>query len=354
MARIDIAITSYQYGRFLRQSASSVLAQDFRDLRLLIIDNASTDGSQQIAQDIAACDSRVELILNPENKGFHDSINRAIDWAQGDYFVLLDADDLLAPGALSFSIAFLDQNPSVAFAYGVEGRLISERLDPARCDPMIPRWRITEGEDFIRRTCWDSFCDIGAPAVVRRTSAQKAAGHYRRELPRTCDFEMYLRLGLQGSVANTTKMLGIRRIHTAQLSTPYNGRPVLDFLEHEAAFNSFFENEGRALSDYGRLRELARVKLGEYAYWHGLADRICGSGDASEQFDFALDRRGVSNLFPPLVFLLKKRWLRSLWRMVQRRFMKPPPPPFYPMPVGGPGRSEMRRLKKLMHRYGSQ
>ena len=72
MAKIDIAITCYQYGQFLRHSAGSVLSQDFRDLRLLIIDNASTDGSQQIAQDIAASDNRVELILNSENRGYHD------------------------------------------------------------------------------------------------------------------------------------------------------------------------------------------------------------------------------------------------------------------------------------------
>ena len=261
---------------------------------------------------------------------------------------------MLAPGALSFSIPFLEKNPSVAFAYGVEGRLISERLDPARCDPLLPRWRIVGGEDFIRRTCWDSFCDIGAPAVVRRTSAQKAAGHYRLELPRTCDFENYLRLGLAGSVASTNKLLGIRRVHSAQLSTPYNNRPVLDFREHEAAFNCFFKHEGRLLADSPRLQEMARVKLGEYAYWHGLADLLRGSPHSSEQFVFASERRGVSNWLPPLAFLMKKRWLRSAWRTLQRRFMKPLPPPDFPQQSANQSRSETRYMKKLMQRYGSQ
>jgi glycosyltransferase involved in cell wall biosynthesis len=328
MARFDIAITSYQYARYLWESANSVLTQDYRDLRLLIIDNASTDGSQQVAKDIAASDDRVSLILNEENRGFQNSFNRAIDWAQADYLIILDADDLLAPGALSYAAAFLDKNPSVALAYGTEGRLISDRLDPGRSDPMFPRWHVVDGQDFIRRTCWDSFCDIGAPAVVRRTSAQKAAGHYRSELVRTCDFEIYLRLGLVGRVASTNKMLGIRRMHESQLSAPYNRRPLLDFIEHEAAFANFFKNEGRELADSARLQEMARVKLGEYAYWHGVADLLRGDSNASEQFAFAAERRGVS--LPPLVFLMKQRWLRSFWRAVRRQVMSPLPPPRYP------------------------
>ena len=201
MPSVDIAITSYQYARFLRQSSYSVLSQDFTNLRLLIIDNASTDGSREVAQQIAASDKRVTLMLNEENRGFIHSFNRAIDWAAGNYLVILDADDLLAPGSLSASVKFLEKNPDVAFAYGIEGRLIDGLLDPARCGAKHSRWQVTDGHAFIRRTCWDSFCDIGAPAIVRRTSAQKKAGYYRSDLPRTCDFEMYLRLGLVGSVA---------------------------------------------------------------------------------------------------------------------------------------------------------
>lgn len=325
MPSVDIAITSYQYARYLRQSASSVLSQDFTNLRLLIIDNASTDGSREVAQQIAASDKRVTLILNEENRGFIHSFNRAIDWAAEDYLVILDADDLLAPGSLSSSVAFLEKNPEVAFGFGIEGRLHDGFLDPARCGTQRSSWRVTDGHAYIRRTCWDSFCDIGAPAVIRRTSSQKKAGHYRSDLPRTCDFEMYLRLGLIGSVANTNQMLGIRRLHGAQLSVPYNARPVLDLQEHEAAFDSFFAHEGRSLPDAERLRRLAHVKLGEYSYWQGMSQWMRQRPDATESFDFAVSRRGKSNFSPPVSFLFKKRWLRSAWRTLRRLSLKPLP-----------------------------
>jgi len=325
MASIDVAIPCYQYGSFLRASVMSVLTQDVPNLRVLIIDNASTDGSREIAEEIAAADSRVTLVLNEVNRGFHDSYNRAVDWASADYFVLLDADDLLVADALARGIAFLDSHPDVAFLYGVEGRLVDGRLDPGRCDPPVSRWNVVEGIDFIRTTCWDSFCDIGAPAVIRRTSAQKSAGHFRQSLIRTCDFEMYLRLAMVGDVAATNHVLGIRRMHRAQASTPYSERPIRDFEEHEAAFASFFAHEGAALPNARVLHAMSRRKMGDYVYWYGMWQLLHGRPDAREAFDFAAERRPAQTWLPPLTFLLKKRWIRSLWRAGRRARREPAP-----------------------------
>src|SRR6201999_3087896 len=91
LASVDVAMPSYQYAPFLRDCVMSVLTQPIPQLRVLIIDNASTDGSAEIARELAAADSRVTLMLNEHNRGLHDSCNRAVDWADADYFVLLDA-----------------------------------------------------------------------------------------------------------------------------------------------------------------------------------------------------------------------------------------------------------------------
>lgn len=322
MTSIDVAIPSYQYAAFLREAAMSVLSQDVENLRLLIIDNASTDGSVEIAEGIAASDSRVTLILNDQNRGSHDSSNRALDWAEADYFVLLDADDVLAAGSLSLGTAFLDDHPDVALLYGVEGRLTDGLLDPGRCDARSTRWHVATGEQFIRRTCWDSFCDIGAPAVIVRTTAQKKAGHYNEELVRTWDFEMYLRLALIGDVASTNRVLGIRRMHSAQLSTPFEEDRIRDFVEHEAAFSSFFANDGAALPNARELATMSRRKMGDYVYWYAMWQRMHGH-DARQAFEFAAEHRRAPGWAPPLTFLLKRRWLRSMWRAGRRVIHEP-------------------------------
>jgi glycosyltransferase involved in cell wall biosynthesis len=321
---VDVFIPSYQYGAYLRECAMSVLSQQVSNLRLLIIDNASTDGSRQIAEEIAASDSRVTLIFNDENRGFHHSFNRAIDWASADYFVILCADDVLPPGALSLGTAFLDAHPDVAFLYGVEARLTDGLLDPGRCDARTTRFKVVDGTDFIRRTCRDSFCDIGSAAWIIRTAAQKAAGHVRPSL-RTSDFEMYLRLAMVGDVASTNRVLGIRRIHKAAMSTPFNERRVLDFEDHEAAFTSFFTHEGSSLPDAKELKATSRRKMGDYSYWYGVTQLLRRRPDAREAFDFAAERRRGPRWIPPLAFLFKKRWLRSLWRATRRVVHNPAP-----------------------------
>lgn len=322
---VDVAIPSYQYKRYLRDAATSVLNQDVENLRLLIIDNGSTDGSQELAQEIAAGDDRVELFLNEENRGMFDSYNRALDWASADYLVVLDADDMLASGSLRLGTGFLEKHPSAALLYGVEGRLVDSHLDPGRCNV---RWKDSEvisGSEFIRRTCRDSFCDIGAPALIMRTSAVKRAGHFNEELIRTNDFELYLRLALQGDVARVNEVLGIRRIHGAQLSKPYDEDRVLDFVEHEKAFEMFFDRDGSSLPDAERLRALARRRVGDYAFWYAVARLLHRESKGRAIFNFAAERRGMPTWLPPLGFLFRKRWIRSLVRKFRTRIYGPVP-----------------------------
>ena len=321
MTSIDVGIPCYNYGRYLREAVTSVLSQDVPNLRLLIVDNASTDDSPEIARQIAAEDSRVTLHLNEHNRGYVDSVNRVFDWASSDYLVLFDADDVMTPGALALGSAFLDEHPDVSFLYGVEGRMTDGLVDPGRRDPNTTRWNVTSGEGFIRRTCRDSVCDIGYTAVMRRTSAQKKAGHFRPGML-TSDFEMYLRLAMVGDVANTNRVLGIRRMHAEQLSGAHIKDRVADFVDHEAAFGSFFANEGSVLGDAAELREQARRKMGDYAYWYAVSQRLRGRS-AAEALHFAAERRTVPGWAPPLGYLFKKRWLRNVWRVGRRMTHNP-------------------------------
>ena len=123
MASVDVVVPCYNYGRFLADAVESVLNQEGVDLHVLIIDNASEDDSLEVASELAARDRRVKVIAHSVNRGHTSSYNEGIDKASAEYFLILDADDLLAPGALARALAVLENNPGVCFAYGVEGRL---------------------------------------------------------------------------------------------------------------------------------------------------------------------------------------------------------------------------------------
>ena len=109
MASVDVIVPCYQYGHFLRDCAASVLTQDVSDLRLVIIDNASTDNTLEVAREIAAADRRVEVIAHGSNLGHLASFNEGIDRASANYFLILCADDLLAPGALVRAVSIMER-----------------------------------------------------------------------------------------------------------------------------------------------------------------------------------------------------------------------------------------------------
>src|ERR1700755_3050400 len=118
MASVGIAIPCYNYGRYLRECVASVLSQGVADVRILIVDNASTDDSADIARAIAAEEPRVEVLAREENMGPHASFNAGVDWASADYFMVLCADDLLAPGCLANAVSVMEADKGIAFTYG--------------------------------------------------------------------------------------------------------------------------------------------------------------------------------------------------------------------------------------------
>ena len=123
MSGVDVLVPNYQYGHYLRGCVESILAQDLADIRVLIIDNASTDDSVEVAQQLAMEDSRVELVARRRNLGSHASFNEGIDWARSEYFMIMCADDRAAPGAFARAVGIMDRHPEVGLAYGQVHRL---------------------------------------------------------------------------------------------------------------------------------------------------------------------------------------------------------------------------------------
>lgn len=307
MAKIDIVVPCYQYGRFLRGCVESALSQGIADLRVLIIDNASTDDSVEIARQLASEDRRIEIAMHPRNLGATASYNEGIEWAAAEFFMVLDADDMLAPGALASALSIMEAQPEISFAHGVEQHILADDSVAAYTpQPAGRRWHTISGRQYIERFCAFPENFVGASTVIRRTAAQKKAGYYRPELPFTDDVEMWLRLATLGAVASTDSVQALRRIHPHQISAVDQHSILRDLIEREAALRSFFANEGKALPDARRLFRKARRRLGEQAYWTG-ASHLCKGrvGSGARLFGFSLRRRPVSVVLPPVGYLFR-------------------------------------------------
>lgn len=115
---ISVVIPVYNSAPYLRQCLDSVLAQTFKDWELLLVDDASADGSSDICREYAAHCSRVRVLRHDTNRGVSAARNTGIHAACGEWITFVDADDTLSPSALTrlHEVAVLTDAPIVCGA----------------------------------------------------------------------------------------------------------------------------------------------------------------------------------------------------------------------------------------------
>jgi len=96
---ITVYITNYNYGKYLNKSIQSVISQEYKNIYLVIVDDASSDNSKKILKKYKNFTS-IKIIYNKKKKGLIKSSNIAIRAARGKYILRLDADDFLKINAI--------------------------------------------------------------------------------------------------------------------------------------------------------------------------------------------------------------------------------------------------------------
>jgi glycosyltransferase involved in cell wall biosynthesis len=119
MPKVSIVMPFLNGGNFIGEAVASVLAQDFADWELILVDDGSTDSSAGFAAELARQHSNVAVVHHPrrENCGLAASRVRGSDRATGEYLMFLDHDDLLFPDALSSLVHVLEQNRAAAAVF---------------------------------------------------------------------------------------------------------------------------------------------------------------------------------------------------------------------------------------------
>ena len=101
---ISVTMAAFNVEPYVAACLDSLLAQDWTDFELIIVDDASSDGTVEILRDYAARDPRIRLFLKDRNEGLAVARNLGIAEARGDWVTFLDADDLYAPEMLRLAI----------------------------------------------------------------------------------------------------------------------------------------------------------------------------------------------------------------------------------------------------------
>jgi hypothetical protein len=272
MTAVDVVVPCYNYARYLETCVASALSQEGVDVRVLIIDDCSSDETPVVASLLVAQDERVFALRNAANLGLIASANRGmLDWAKAPYSLLISADDALTPGALARATAVLERHPEAGFVFGSVVVFDRDPPPPLPAAPQAFEHRIIEGPKLIEHLC--HHCnDVPTPTAVVRTGLQKRVGGYNPATPHTSDMEMWLRLAAHAEVGVIHAPQGYYRVHGSNMSGAFIGQPTRDAQQRIAAAEQALEAVGDRITEFPRvLRTMRRIEA-QRAYWRaGLA-----------------------------------------------------------------------------------
>lgn len=107
---VSVLICSYNAEKFIESTVKSVLNQTYRNIEVLILDNASTDRTVALVKQLTDTDKRVKLIISDKNYGAYPGLNHLLEQADGKFIAINDHDDIWHPLKLEKQITFLIKN----------------------------------------------------------------------------------------------------------------------------------------------------------------------------------------------------------------------------------------------------
>ncbi len=186
MPRVSVVIPTFNHAHYLEEAVKSVLTQTLTDWELIVVDDGSTDNTQEIVANLA--DLRVRYLYQP-NRGLGAARNTGIRAARGELVALLDADDIWHPMFLEQAVSVLDSDNDVGAVYAGFQYM---RADGTPLPTVI--CRTAEPDSF--RAALECGNWLSSSAVVVRSHWYQAAGLFDedRRLGGVADYDMWLRL----------------------------------------------------------------------------------------------------------------------------------------------------------------
>jgi glycosyltransferase involved in cell wall biosynthesis len=217
---ITVAICSFNGERYLEKTLISVLAQDYSNFEIIIVDDGSTDGTISIIERFASQNKCVRFFLR-SNHGLPASRNFLFTQAKGEWIAIIDQDDLCYPARLSRQLG-------IAQGYPTAGLVFCNVHHINESDEVTGNYMsaFTLPESFIRKgNAGNLLLKLGcftasASTFIKRETAQ-VVGAFDESLAYACDYDYFIRAGFEFDFAYTWDILGAWRSHAEQATKTY-------------------------------------------------------------------------------------------------------------------------------------
>jgi len=253
---ITVLMPAFNAEKYIGMAIQSVLDQSFTDFELLIINDGSTDGTEQLVRSFN--DNRIVLI-NQKNGGISDALNNGLQNAKGKYIARFDADDICYSDRLSVQYAFMQANPAYI--------LIGSDVD-----------YITEEGDFIyHHHCFAYtneeivdklyfYCPFIHSAVMYKREEVLQTGGYNTMAHTFEDYFLWIHLIAKGKVANLPRSLIKVRLNpgSVTIDEKWRGYRFRALKRNIIKSGSVTADQEKGLGSILASQDIRRIKEGAY------------------------------------------------------------------------------------------
>lgn len=203
-ALVSIVLPVYNGEKFLAQSINSILSQTYKEFELIIVNDCSTDSTENIIQHYLTVDKRIKCLKNEKNYKLPRSLNEGFLVAKGKYFTWTSDDNIFHKTAIETMVDYLEKHSEIQLVY---------------CDYN----EINENGEIVKKICVEQpeqliYKNIVGACFLYRESIAKKVGNYIQERFLVEDYDYWLRIHLNGKIAPLHKCLYDYRVHQGSLT----------------------------------------------------------------------------------------------------------------------------------------
>lgn len=197
----------YNGETFLREAIQSIVNQSYPDWELIIINDGSIDGSENII--LSFTDERIKYYKNDKNLGLIDTLNLGIGYCNGKYVARMDADDISNPNRLSIQLAYMEKHQDYAMC-GSNAIVINDKNE------RIGKIVNLASNEYLQVNLLFSVPFVHPSMMIRKETLAKFK--YDNQYKHAEDYDLWCRVAQKNQIANISEFLLEYRWHSTNIS----------------------------------------------------------------------------------------------------------------------------------------
>lgn len=215
---MSICIPTFNREKFLSQTIESALNQDYENIEVIVADNCSSDGTQDLVKRFMG-DSRFSYYRNETNIGMVNNWKGMLySKVAGEWFLLLSDDDyLIDESYVSEAMALANQHPEMNMIYA--NGYLEHTATNIRKELNLPYQEVEDGEIIFLTTHRVKPQAFTLCNILFKTKLSKRLGAFSNPNNLCCDYELFLKMSLTGKVGLVKNYVSVYRFHSSNLIT---------------------------------------------------------------------------------------------------------------------------------------